>query len=178
MSERRGSWMQVYSGRPFWPLDPRPEEVHVEDVAHALAYQCRFAGHVISAPYSVAEHSVRCSWIVPPEHALQALLHDATEAYLVDVPRPLKPYLTNYAEIEARLWTVIAERFGVPVELAAEVKLADEVMLATEKRDLMAPSELPWGPLPEPLAGRIVPWDVEVARGQFLARFAELGGAS
>lgn len=125
--QRKGDWMQVASGRKFWPLDPRADEIDIEDIAHALSMLCRFGGHVQKF-YSVAEHSVWCSYVVPPWHAMQALMHDATEAYCVDIPRPLKRGLSNYAEIEANIWSATCERFGLKPELHAEVKAADNAM--------------------------------------------------
>ena len=89
MSERVGDWIQTMSGVIFYPLDPRPEEIRIEDIAHALSHQCRFAGHCREF-YSVAEHSVRVSRELPQEFMLWGLLHDASEAYLVDLPRPIK----------------------------------------------------------------------------------------
>jgi hypothetical protein len=91
---RLGNWMQTQFGNQFWPLDPRPEDFDIKEIASALGKACRYAGHCFGF-YSVAEHSVLVSQIVPPEFALTALMHDATEAYLVDIPRPLKPYLTG-----------------------------------------------------------------------------------
>src|ERR1035437_1784040 len=108
----RGDWMQVYSGARFYPLDPRPDEIDAADIAHALSLLCRYGGHV-DRFYSVAEHCVLMSRAVAPENALAALLHDATEAYVVDVPRPLKRCLRDYAPIEAAVWRAIASRFSV-----------------------------------------------------------------
>jgi hypothetical protein len=87
--DRRGDWMQTFTGRAFYPLDPRPEDIDPVDIAHALSLICRYGGHS-SRFYSVAEHCVLMSHAVAPEHALWALLHDATEAYLGDMIRPLK----------------------------------------------------------------------------------------
>lgn len=84
--QRRGDWMQTFTGRAYWPCDPLPSDVYIGDIAHALARLCRFNGHVIVPHYSVAEHSVRCSRIVESNLALAALLHDAAEAYVADVP--------------------------------------------------------------------------------------------
>ena len=94
----------TFSGLRFWPLDPNPEKILIADIAHALAHQCRFGGHA-SKFYSVAEHSVHVSKLCLPEHALWGLLHDASEAYLVDLPRPLKllPEFAPYREAERRL---------------------------------------------------------------------------
>ena len=69
VSARKGDWMQTYTGRQFWPIDPRANEVHIEDIAHALSMMCRYNGHCRTF-YSVAEHSVLVSQHVPPEHAL------------------------------------------------------------------------------------------------------------
>lgn len=133
---RKGSWMQTAGGRAYWPLDPRPEDVFIEDIAHALGHLCRYAGHTRTF-YSVAEHSIYVSRLVPPEHALAGLLHDATEAYCVDVPRPLKKYLPEYEAIEELNWRAIATRFGLPFDLDPCVKHADNAILLTEQDQLM-----------------------------------------
>jgi hypothetical protein len=177
MSERRGDWIQTFTGVQFWPLDPRADEIRIEDIAHALAQQCRFGGHCRSF-YSVAEHSVRVSRVVPPQDALWGLLHDGSEAYCVDVPRPLKRHLSEYGVIENRLMLAICERFRLPVTMPASVKRADQVLLNTEKRDLTGPAPAPWtvaqGMPTEPLQERIEPWSPFEAKARFLARFYEL----
>lgn len=155
MTDRIGDWCQTATGIAFWPLDPRVEEVCDEDIAHALSMQCRFGGHC-STFYSIAEHSVRLSLIVPPEDALAGLLHDAAEAYLADLPRPVKLSMPEYSRIERRVAHVIGRRYGIDLVLLPEsVKAADNIMLATEKRDLMVTPPLDWAPLPEPLPERI-----------------------
>jgi len=179
MTERKGNFMQVWSGGIYWPLDPRAEEVHIADIAHALSMQCRYAGHV-ERFYSVAEHSVHVSRLVSPHLALFGLLHDATEAYLVDVPRPVKAHLTNYKEIEQLNWLVIAERFGLPVTLPPEVHRADAAMFAAERAALMKP--LPehdahaWamGDVQTPAAVEIIGLGWRRARAEFMERFLEL----
>lgn len=153
---RKGDWMQIYpSGRQYWPLDPREEDVEIEDIAHSLSLQCRFAGH-IARHYSVAEHSIRAAACVRPElmpgvpeHIVRfaTLMHDSPETYVVDVPRPLKRYLGAYNEIESINARVIERRFGLPegcFEWPA-VKQADETMLFTERRDLLKPPPAQWG---------------------------------
>ena len=190
---RKGDWMQMFpSGQQFWPLDPRQEDICLEDVAHALSNLCRFGGQV-SNFYSVAQHSVHCSEYVTEEAravgrphdeierlGAQALMHDGTEAYLIDVPRPIKRNLTNYAEIETRLAEVMSERFGIDlVNLPPEVREADERMLFTEKRDLLKPSPAPWtvaqGVSSTPYDQRIVPWSPPYAREAFLAAARTFG---
>ncbi len=86
---RGGYSMQTFSRTMFYPLDPHPEDVHIVDIAHALANICRFGGHA-KRFYSVAQHSVLVSRIVEPEDALHGLMHDAAEAYVGDVVRPIK----------------------------------------------------------------------------------------
>lgn len=191
MGETRiGDWMQTASGKRFYPFDPRTEEVDIADIAHALSLQCRFAGHV-QAFYSVAEHSVRVSQICDPQDALWGLLHDASEAYLVDLPRPIKRhrYFSDYRHVEERLMWRVCERFRLEVKvggggllsLPPSVHRADEILLATEARDLMGNAALErWDSLAgiEPLSERIIPWDWETARRRFLERFEELTGGA
>lgn len=169
------TWTLTYTGRHFDLADPQPDQIHTNDIAHALANECRFAGHTRYF-YSVAQHSVLASQIVGPEHALEALLHDASEAYLKDIPRPLKQLLPDYRAIEQRVERAIRARFGLPEEQSAEVTQADRIMLATERRDLMPaePSEWP------SLAG-IVPLDKRIhavnnnhAKALFLERLMEV----
>lgn len=171
---RTGDWMQTNSGGRFYPLDPRPEDMHPEDIAHALSLLCRYGGHV-DRFYSVAEHCVLMSRAVPPEHALAALLHDATEAYVVDVPRPLKRYLPEYRAIEDRVWRAIAARFGIPEAMPETVKDADTRILLTERAALMRHAERwfqddGYVPLPVEVSG----WLPDVAEKFYLRRLAEL----
>lgn len=172
---RVGDWMQTPNGRMFWPMDPRPEEVFVDDIAEALAKQCRFGG-CCNFPYSVAQHSVHVSYQVPEEHAFAALMHDATEAYCVDVPRPIKRYLAGYQDIEHRIWRAVAARFGLPLELPECVHVADNAVLLAEKAQIMLPSPAPWSVPGEPADIVIVPMSWETAAENFLQRFRELSG--
>jgi hypothetical protein len=128
----------TFSGIRFWPLIPNPADIRIEDIAHALSNQCRFAGHA-SKFYSVAEHSVHVSKLSAPEDALWGLLHDASEAYLVDLPRPLKllPEFAPYREAEHRLQRAVAARFGLPPDQPASVTEADDTMLWIEAHSLL-----------------------------------------
>lgn len=139
-----GAWIETYTGRKFHLLDPQPDEIDIKDIAHALSNQCRYAGHTRTF-YSVAEHSYHVSLLVSPKHALEALLHDASEAYLSDLSRPVK-YLTPigapYLEVEERIMSVIAAKFNFDLPMAKEVKDADNLMLLVEKERLM--SGLSW----------------------------------
>lgn len=147
MSERftaGGPWIQTFTGRAVHLLDPRPEEIHIEDIAHALAHICRYTGHV-EMFYSVAEHSLWASFLVPPHLRLTALLHDATEAYVNDLSKPLKNLLPAYEAIEQKMWLAVAERFGIPSELPKEVKTVDKALLMAEHAMLLKPPPAPWG---------------------------------
>ncbi|MDP1570357.1 MAG: hypothetical protein Q8L86_10160 [Vicinamibacterales bacterium] len=179
----RSGWIQTYTGRQVFPLAPRREDIAIEDIAHALALSNRFTGHTRLA-YSVAQHSVHVSQLVPVEDALWGLLHDASEAYLVDVPSPLKrlaPF-AGYRACEAHLQRVIYHRFGLCGPQPASVHEADRRMLAAEAQDLLGPLHPDW---PESCRGmrgrpsfRVVPWSAEEAERAFLRRFAGLYRAS
>lgn len=172
---KRGDWMQTATGGQMHPLDPRPEEIHIADIAHALSQLCRFSGHCLRF-YSVAEHCVLMAREAPDEYKLTTLMHDASEAYLADVIRPIKPFLTNYHDIEARLETVIAERFNYPWPMPAEVKRLDNAILADEMAQNMAPPPVDWR-LPElPLGVRLQFWAPEKAEFEFRAAFTQYGG--
>ena len=174
MTERRGDWMQTFSGAQFWPLDPHPDEVDPVDIGHALSLLCRYGGHV-DRFYSVAEHCVLMSLVVPAADALAALLHDATEAYVVDVPRPLKRFLNGYREIEAGVWNAICLRYRIAGDLPASVTDADDRILLTERNALMSRTRHPWSqegmtPLPVTITG----WSPEQAEIRYLDRLLEL----
>lgn len=173
--DRKGDWIQTYTGRQFWPLDPRISEVFIQDIAHSLSLQCRYAGHCRRF-YSVAEHSVLLASHVSPPNRLWALLHDASEAYLVDVPRPIKPALTGYKLIEENVMGVIADRFGLPGSMPAEVKDADMRICVDEVAQNMAPG-LVWGIHGlEPLGVRLWFWEPKLAEMAFLRQFETLAG--
>ena len=140
------TWILTRSGRKFDLVRPTAAMVDPADIAHSLSMQCRFNGHT-NQFYSVAQHCLLVADLVPVEHQLAALLHDATEAYVGDMVRPLKEGMRHYAEAygarcpyeeaEERVWHAICARFSLDHDLPASVKHADLVALATEKRDLM-----------------------------------------
>ncbi|MBF0164542.1 MAG: phosphohydrolase [Magnetococcales bacterium] len=171
---RGGAWIQTYTGRQFWPLDGRPEEVEIEDIAHSLGMLCRFNGHCRRF-YSVAEHSVWVSRLVEEPDARWGLLHDAAEAYLSDLPKPLKRVLPDFDPWEERLLGVIAVRFGLTGLPSARVKEADWRLLANEKATFMAPEPSPWHGLPAPFPDvALAGWSPEEAKARFLERYREL----
>ena len=137
-------WFVTASGRHVYIAETAPaaiaQAIDPRDVAHALARVNRYGGHAREA-YSVAQHSVLVEWLVLPYGDIVvsrwALLHDATEAYLGDVPRPLKALLPDYRKIERTFERAMAIRFGLPHEIPPEVKTADRAALVAEWRDLM-----------------------------------------
>lgn len=171
-------WIQTHSGRRFNPTDPNPMAIVIQDIAHALSMQCRFSGHCRKF-YSVAQHSVLVSYICNQEDAFWGLMHDASEAYLVDVPRPLKRSgkFNAYIEFEAQMQQAICTRFNLPLVEPPSVKKADTILLATEARDLMSPLHSEWEQPAEPLPFIIDPWDSDKAKDMFMKRFFELTNA-
>lgn len=160
------------SGRHIDLLRPDPALIDINDIAHALSNLCRFTGHTREF-YSVAEHSVRVSGLVPRELALEALLHDAAEAYVGDVSSPLKAQLHEYRNIEFSIDQAIRQRFGLPAKQSREVKHADLVMLATERFDLMPDTPETWEILQDvaPSGLRVSPVSPTIARRWFLEIF-------
>jgi hypothetical protein len=151
-TQDRGPWLETASGNRFWLLDPKPEEVHLWDVATHLSNICRFGGMLDTNEfYSVAQHSVLVSLDVQdPAHALQGLFHDAAEAYCLDIPRPLKRVLTGYKAIETRIAEAVALRLGRPptwltTGLPVDVHRSDNRVLLAERRDLRVQSGFQWG---------------------------------
>ncbi len=171
-------YVSTYLGNRFYPATPRIEDVHIEDIAHGLAFQCRFNGQTRSF-YSVAQHSLFVAALVPTRLKLAALLHDASEAYLGDMVKPLKALFPEFSKLEESVTGLIGERFGVTGFDAPAIKRADLIALATEKRDLMPHSSEPWAALAGVTAvpARIVPMGPQEAKAAFLEHFEAFGGA-
>jgi hypothetical protein len=168
--EGSGDWMQTYTGRQFWPLDPRPEDVCAEDIAHGLSHQCRYAGHTRFF-YSTAEH---CCLMhdAAGEHRREMLLHDCAETWMSDVVRPVKKQLSDFAEIEAGIERVVAAKYGLAYPWPDLVREYDTRILLDERAALMARPPAPWAMEDlEPLGVEIRCWSPAVAKAQFLARF-------
>lgn len=171
---RIGDWSQCWSGKRFYPLDPRPEDVTLFDIAQSLATISRYNGHC--GFYSVAEHSVLVSRMVPPEDALHGLLHDASEAYTGDLTRPMKRNLkgSSFFEIEEQISKLIYRKAGISEELPESVKLADSQICIIEREDLH-PRADEWDlPYPRPDDVEIRQMPPEVARTAFIERFIDL----
>ena len=172
----RGPWIQTFTGRAFFPWDPQPEDVNIVDVAHALSNVNRFTGHA-RRPYSVAQHSVLLSHLVPYGDAFYALTHDGAEAYVGDLSGPIKhhPALAAYRELEWGVEFAIRRAFGLSGTKPESIKEAHGRLMATEKRDLMAEPPLPSDDPPfTPYEFVIEPLDHEEAMTKFLARYHEL----
>ncbi len=170
--------IQTISGRYFFFENPETHYFGIEEIAHALSQVCRYNGHT-KAFYSVAQHSVLVSYVVPAPLALIGLMHDASEAYLGDVTKPLKRLLPEYQVIEEKVEAAIAKQYGLPHPMPPEVRFADLVLLMTEKRDLMpvgmgTTDTENWPQGIAPLPAVIWPMGPEQAREYFLRRFHEL----
>ncbi len=163
------SVIHTFTGKQFDPINPQPQDICIEDIAHALSLQCRFGGHCKTF-YSVAQHSIFVSNYCK-NNKLWGLLHDASEAVIYDICTPLKGLLTNYKEIEKNIMGVICEKYGLEKRQPEEVYKWDKVLLLTESRDLLA---LPikfeekgcW-----PLEEVILPWSPRYAETEFLNTF-------
>jgi 5'-deoxynucleotidase YfbR-like HD superfamily hydrolase len=167
--------ISTYSGRYVDLADPQPESFVIEDIARGLSNTCRFGGQC-NEFYSVAQHSVLVSHLVPKEHQLAALLHDSSEAYCPDLQTPLKKMLPEFKEIEKKVEAAIFRKFGIPFPLHASVKVADLKALATERRDVTQWGKDFWPLLGdiEPLPIRIDPLSAKQAYSAFMDRFYEL----
>jgi hypothetical protein len=171
------AWIQTFSGGKFHILDPRPEEILITDIGHSLSMMCRWTGHVRRF-YSVAEHSVHASHLVPETDALWAILHDASEAYIADMNRPLKHYTgagPAYRKVEEIVMNAICKKFDLPLTQPASVTEADNALLYAEKEQLMPPVtwDIKYGS--EVAADvQLKCWNSDVAQVEFLHRFFEL----
>ena len=178
--------MVTYTGRVVDPCNLQIEDVDINDIAHSLSMQCRFAGHTREF-YSVAQHSIRvCETVEGAGFAsadviLQALLHDATEAYVQDIIRPIKydTKMKGYRILEERVWTVVAQHFNIPLIVFPIVDRADKRAL---KAELLQFTKIPharyheWMDDIEELAPATYCMAPDEAEQAFLAEFHRLGG--
>jgi hypothetical protein len=181
MDAPNSPYFRTYTGKLVHIRNPRPDEIDVEDIAHALSQTCRFFGHT-DGFYSVAQHSILVSQRVPAGDALWGLLHDGAEAYLGDLASPLKrePEMEWYRSLEERFLACFAEKFGLSPEMPTSVLRADAMVLATEFRDVTTVhNDESWiaaecGATPINSGFYILPWAPAVAEDGFLRRFWEL----
>jgi len=180
---RKGGWITTYSGKKFWPLDPKAEDISIYDIAHALSLICRFGGHCRNF-YSVAQHSILGAQHIllkEKSNALAAyefLFHDASEAYLCDLSRPIKHDSllgSLYKKAEKKLEQAIAERFNVSYPLSQICKDTDMSMLLTEARDLGLDTT-GWIVAPQDrcFEDKIVPWSPVESEQGFLRMYDSL----
>ncbi len=183
-------WIETFTGKRLWPLDPDPDAICIADIAHGLAGRFRFAGQSREW-YTVAQHCVEVSRRVPAEDALWGLLHDAAEAYLPDITRPVKDAfyveldrdetghevqheIVSFGFIEDQLLDAVAARFGMRPPMPACVHTADDRELARERRDLFPRDRPAWDGLPDPYPEPLVPVSPSEAEAMFLNRFKDL----
>lgn len=181
----RGDWFETQTGRQFFILDPRPEDVRVEDVAQALGHKARFGGfydeHVNF--YSVAEHCLLMTEYAlkkrgaSPHEALRVLLHDASEAYTGDMLAPVKRSIPGFKEIEDRVERVVMPALGVPPGKCDLARELDERICVTERQQALKPSGNYWrNDNVEPLDVVLRFWGPNKARDIFLLTYYELKG--
>lgn len=184
--DKHAAWIQTATNRHFSLAQPRAEDVCIYDIASALSKLCRFNGHCFEF-YSVAQHSVHVAQLVDPPYKMDALCHDAGEAYYGDITRPQKLLYREITTQENRFgrriaFDVFTQRIDRAIAMALKLSLtmpdcihhADNVMLATEARDLMGPPPEPWVTLPPPREKAIVPLEPRLAYHLFMGMYEEL----
>jgi hypothetical protein len=178
--DKKQTWLQTYSGKRVSVLDPQTEEIDIEDVAEAVSKLCRYNGHCKEF-YSVAQHCVlgaqfALSQYKDVELAKEFLLHDATEAYVGDMIRPVKIHNPTFNRIEDGMWEAVSKRFNLPREHSADCHNIDNIMLVWEKRDLLPNSE-EWPGLPDITLydfPKMECWDWENAKDMYLDMYEML----
>lgn len=168
------SWIQTYTGVKFDPANPDVHAIHFKDIAHSLSLLCRYNGHCLTF-FSVAQHSTIMVSKVSEENKKWALLHDAAEIYMSDLPRPIKDAMPEFRIIENEILALIVERFDLSWPMPEEVKEADRRMLMTERRDLMFQTPDLWSVDAEPYPDRIIPVDWLSAKTEYVNYAVKLG---
>lgn len=166
--------IQTYDGSPFWPLEARPEEIRITDIAHALSMICRYGGHCLRF-YSVAEHSVHVARLASAQNKLWGLLHDAPEGLgIVDVVTPVKRQLVGYSDVEDRLMLQVCQRFGLDPVMPQEIKELDLAVFGAEIRQNMRSPKFRWSIWPDPAPVQLQYWTPRQAEAEFLRTFLEI----
>jgi uncharacterized protein len=170
----RGRYISTYSGGRFFIDEINLEDIPMYDIAHALSMNCRFNGH-LGKFYSVAEHSVIVSYLVPEEDALWGLLHDISEAFVPDIPRPFKALISGFKEYEARIQEKMVKLYDLAPEMPESVKHIDMNIVADEAAALFE-SPPDWVEAYESVAEGVTFQGLSpaLARCSFMARFAKL----
>lgn len=169
-------WIQTYTGKTFFYNNPQEKDISILDIAHSLSLQCRFNGHAKTF-YSVAQHSVLASENVLPGAAMWGLLHDAAEAYISDIPRPLKhmPQLKVISGIEDNIMKVIASKFGLVWPMPTDIQRIDDELVFAEQKELLCAPSLEWKLSIKPkLNISIHPVTAVEAEAMFLRRYEVL----
>lgn len=142
--------IKTFTGQCFDLLAMDPETIVIEDIARALSMNCRWGGHTKHF-YSIAMHSIHVCDLVTEDNKLAALMHDASEAYLLDIPKPFKNLLPDYMAYEDRLMRVIAEKYGFEYPINPDVKFADKkaadfewIWLKTDQIGEFPPDDPEW----------------------------------
>ncbi len=168
-------WIQTYTGKKFDLDNLNPDDIDIIDIAHALSNICRFNGHC-NTFYSVAQHCIEVSKTVIPEYKLQALLHDAAEAYIGDLTSPLRRMdcMTGFNRLHNKIRDVIYSKFNINVSFEADamINAADIYMLLCEK-EVLFDNQLDWGwRLPELMrVVNIKPLNSKTAKESFLSYY-------
>lgn len=173
VNDRKGDWMQTYTGKQFWPGDPRVGDFDILDIAHGLSNVCRFSGQC-NQFYSVAEHAYWVSLECDPADALEGLLHDTTEAYLSDLVTAVKKLVPEYKVLEKNMEEVVAKQFGLWYPWPVSVQKADLTVLMAEARDNLERPPRAWAIDVPPMEQKIACWTPAEAKGHFLSRYEEL----
>lgn len=160
----------TYTGKQLDLSNPKPSQICIEDIAHALSQICRFAGNT-NKFYSVAEHSCFVSDCVLQKYKFSALLHDATETYISDIPTPLKKLIPEISVVEKKIAGVIARKFGAPHMESVPVKMMDSRMFYVELHTLLQTNKTIF-------CFPIQNWSPEKAKEEFLKRFNKLNPIS
>jgi uncharacterized protein len=168
--EIKWDWMQTYTGKRFMVGKPSLDDIDIIDIAHSLSMQCRYNGHC-NLFYSVAEHCCLLYDVADQQHKLWALLHDATEAYLCDIPSPVKPLLKEYKQIETNLMSLIATKFGMSGDMPQQVHWLDTAILTDEVIQNLNMSNMNHYYDKQRLNVKIKNWSPHIAKQQFLDRF-------
>ena len=186
-------WIQTYTGQRFWPLEPKLTSIRFKDIKMALSHLCRFNGHCREY-YSIAQHSVLLArYMMEADKewtdlaCLHGLLHDAHEAYISDIPGPIRDNMYIAHESKVRPYVIHAD--AIQAQICRDLEIApidstlrdiifeyDQRMLATEKRDVMMHCQWEWLPLPDPFEDQIEPWTPGVAATEFQLLYDKLKG--